>query len=196
MNFIIVVIFAILFSSCSSSYSNYCITALDCDEGQICEDGKCVDKKSEGGGDSGNSGNTTDAGNSGNSGNTGNSGDTIKDLCDPNPCIGIPLSDETCSSDGENYSCGCIEGYYWFEESCVDIDECEDEILNNCSEFADCTNTTGGYECSCRENYSGDGFECTADTKIVDCENSFPENGKWSESNSDGKLTQTWNGAD
>ena len=41
----------------------------------------------------------------------------------------------------------------------LDDDEC---FINAhmCSEPAVCTNTIGGYSCSCRRGYEGDGFNC------------------------------------
>ena len=41
-----------------------------------------------------------------------------------------------------------------------DIDECA--VNNgNCSEYADCTNSLGSYECTCVSGFTGDGFTCT-----------------------------------
>ena len=40
----------------------------------------------------------------------------------------------------------------------VDIDECAD---NPCHANATCTNTVGGYTCTCNTGYSGDGTTCT-----------------------------------
>ena len=201
----IVFVFAFIFG-CSSDKTHYCITALDCENDQICVDGFCVDKES---GNTGNSGDSGDSGDSGNSGNTSDQSDQsdqsdMSDMsdsdntnpCDPNPCLEIALSDEICTAEGENYSCGCVDGYFWNEEKCDDIDECVDGILNDCSESADCSNTTGSYECTCRKNYSGDGFECVADTKDIPCENIYPDNASWSSANPEGMLTQTWNGTD
>lgn len=40
----------------------------------------------------------------------------------------------------------------------IDINECD--LDNDCSEFADCTNTPGSYQCTCKDGYSGNGIEC------------------------------------
>ena len=40
-----------------------------------------------------------------------------------------------------------------------DINECEAGI-HTCDENADCTNTVGSFNCSCRSSYFGDGFTC------------------------------------
>ena len=36
----------------------------------------------------------------------------------------------------------------------TDVDECEDSSLNNCSKFANCNNTIGGYTCTCQQRYT------------------------------------------
>jgi len=75
-------VFLFLIASCSSASSDYCITAFDCEKGEICRQGECVpgtagDTGNSGdSGDSGNSGDSGDTGNTGNTGDTGNSGDT------------------------------------------------------------------------------------------------------------------------
>ena len=44
---------------------------------------------------------------------------------------------------------------------CSDINECASDELNTCDENANCTDTIGGYNCSCKPGYEGDGFNCT-----------------------------------
>lgn len=41
----------------------------------------------------------------------------------------------------------------------TDINECLSGI-NTCSPYADCSNTDGGYICTCQTGYSGDGYYC------------------------------------
>lgn len=43
-------------------------------------------------------------------------------------------------------------------EICVDIDECRSSHI--CSEFAQCYNRNGGYDCDCLPGYEGNGFDC------------------------------------
>lgn len=42
----------------------------------------------------------------------------------------------------------------------IDINECDVPTLNSCDENADCFNFIGGFNCSCKESYFGDGFTC------------------------------------
>ena len=51
----------------------------------------------------------------------------------------------------------------------LDQDECEDDVLNGCDGNATCTNTIGGYNCTCNEfdMFFGDGFSCIS--KIARC---------------------------
>ena len=51
--------------------------------------------------------------------------------------------------------------------SCIDINECGSDDLNDCHENATCTNTPGNYNCACDPGYTGDGRVC--DGKIHDC---------------------------
>ena len=44
--------------------------------------------------------------------------------------------------------------------SFADVDECLLQT-HTCSDWAFCTNTVGGYNCSCLPGYSGDGANCT-----------------------------------
>ncbi|PFX29309.1 Uromodulin [Stylophora pistillata] len=44
-----------------------------------------------------------------------------------------------------------------------DIDECSDEY-QGCDVNANCTNTDGSHNCTCKEGYIGDGQSCQVDT--------------------------------
>ena len=41
----------------------------------------------------------------------------------------------------------------------IDIDECDDQMYD-CSEFANCENLDGGYNCRCQSGYTGSGMAC------------------------------------
>ena len=43
----------------------------------------------------------------------------------------------------------------------TDIDECGEGGGNDCSSNATCTNTPGGYNCTCLHGYTGNGTTCT-----------------------------------
>ena len=59
-----------------------------------------------------------------------------------------------------SYRCVCFSGFHGDGRSCVDTDECRDEI-NVCSVHARCENNPGSYRCSCKIGYSGNGMYCT-----------------------------------
>ena len=42
----------------------------------------------------------------------------------------------------------------------TDINECASPGDNNCSTNAACTNTPGGFTCTCNQGYTGDGVMC------------------------------------
>ena len=42
----------------------------------------------------------------------------------------------------------------------ADFNECELEI-HSCSPYANCTDTDGSFNCTCREGFEGDGFNCS-----------------------------------
>ena len=47
-----------------------------------------------------------------------------------------------------------------------DIDECRDG-LDNCDEFASCTNTMGAFDCTCQNGFVGNGTTCTGNEKSL-----------------------------
>nr|GMD59204.1 putative wall-associated receptor kinase-like 16 [Ipomoea batatas] len=80
------------------------------------------------------------------------------------------ISNETCNNacqsnsscvaiNGEGHRCACIYingSLAFLLIGSADVDECENE-QHNCSKNAFCSNTEGGFECSCRKGYRGDG---------------------------------------
>ena len=42
----------------------------------------------------------------------------------------------------------------------VDVNECE-LGMHTCNSSANCTDTNGSFNCTCREGFEGDGFNCT-----------------------------------
>ncbi|KAL5729320.1 hypothetical protein ACHQM5_002291 [Ranunculus cassubicifolius] len=62
------------------------------------------------------------------------------------------------SVDGSGYLCSCNIGYQgnpYVENSCQDVNECEDPMHNPCDGI--CVNTAGSYYCSCPKDSYGDG---------------------------------------
>ena len=92
--------------------------------------------------------------------------------------------------------CGeCSDGYECRDNTCWDINECNNPTLNNCPVHSDCHNLDmesdrQPYECICKENYSGD--DCVPDSREKEC-GDLPANAEW---NSVSSITQTWNGTE
>ena len=42
-----------------------------------------------------------------------------------------------------------------------DINECSNNNMNKCDPMANCTNTAGSYNCTCKDGYEGSGFNCS-----------------------------------
>ena len=67
-------------------------------------------------------------------------------------------TNQTCVSP-TRLDCQCIKGLILDQfGDCVDIDECSP--TNDCNQNAICTNTVSSYDCSCKQNFTGDGFSC------------------------------------
>ena len=54
--------------------------------------------------------------------------------------------------------------------SCLDINECDSDSLNECDRNADCIDTIGSHNCSCNTGYEGDGFSCTGYNLFQSCD--------------------------
>ncbi|KAF7146120.1 hypothetical protein RHSIM_Rhsim04G0090400 [Rhododendron simsii] len=96
-----------------------------------------------------------------------------QNLCTSNNAI---CTDNPISGSG-GYLCSCKYGYWgnpYLSSGCKDIDECDpssilnmptilnlttilNQTMNDCAENAICTNTPGGFNCSCKHHYYGDG---------------------------------------
>ena len=80
----------------------------------------------------------------------------------------------TCSNTDGSYNCTCMTGYEGDGFTCTEVDECRAKITelrsmapahligeyDYCHDDAFCTNTVGGYNCTCNEGFDGDGFDC------------------------------------
>ena len=68
---------------------------------------------------------------------------------DTYPC---PTKKTRCINKEGYFMCECLDkGYVWYGEECTDIDECKAN-LHKCKN-ADCVNTDGGYQCTCKTGY-------------------------------------------
>ncbi|PIA65111.1 hypothetical protein AQUCO_00100537v1 [Aquilegia coerulea] len=74
------------------------------------------------------------------------------------------------SIDDTGYLCNCsagFEGNPYLSHGCQDVNECEDPNNNPCKGI--CTNTRGSYNCSCPDDFYGDGRKngtgCTKKTE-------------------------------
>ena len=87
--------------------------------------------------------------------------------CFPGSCtdINCPASDNKQCVSPRKPNCKCFEGFEMTNSSlCVDIDECEKEP---CDQVADCSNSPGSFTCTCNDNSSGDGFNCSCDSGFI-----------------------------
>ena len=117
-----------------------------------------------------------------NSGFFGDGKTCRKGSCSDDMC---PVNQE-CVSSTENY-CRCKDGYEaQFREPngfdvCVDVDECLNGE-NKCDPEANCTNESGGYQCSCPIGYSANGTSCSDTDECITGEHNC---------HSDAKCTNT-----
>ena len=99
-------------------------------------------------------------------------GECVNDPCNATPGALEPANggcEYTCTADLENNAaiCSCPDGMTINSDNeCIDADEC---VLNlhDCDENADCLNKAPGFECKCRNPYSGDGK--TGNCKLAPC---------------------------
>lgn len=76
------------------------------------------------------------------------------DQCAQDVC-GLNSSCVNSADNSIGYVCSCDDGFQLSgTSSCVDIDECT-TVANVCPTTAICSNTQGGYTCTCKDGYWG-----------------------------------------
>ena len=57
----------------------------------------------------------------------------------------------------------------WYFCIILDVDECSNDTLNDCSGNASCVDTIGSYSCLCDSGYSGNGRICSGIIVVPAC---------------------------
>lgn len=63
----------------------------------------------------------------------------------------------------------------------LDLDECNEILLNGCSQDAFCNNTVGSYTCTCNIGYAGDGLYCSGTVRVDNLFTDYTEKQNWNE---------------
>ncbi|XP_065942257.1 uncharacterized protein [Magallana gigas] len=90
---------------------------------------------------------------------TNSANDSCKDI---DECNESSTCQHNCTNLQGSFECACTTGYSLENDgrSCKDIDECKEETAD-CALNATCSDTDGGYTCTCRSGFEGDGKTCT-----------------------------------
>ena len=54
----------------------------------------------------------------------------------------------------------------------ADVDECTNGE-DDCHDNATCTNIPGRYECKCNSGFKGNGTDCTGESRVCSCSDTF-----------------------
>jgi hypothetical protein len=108
---------------------------------------------------------------------TGFDREAAQNLCVEHDDCGAsnPCGAGTCMDGSGTYTCRCRSGYVSAGGTapCVDLDECATGA-HDCSRFAVCHNTPGGFACACSGNFTGDGHGATGCKRISACDRDLP----------------------
>ena len=75
----------------------------------------------------------------------------------------------TCVNTPGGYTCACAAGYRLdsTNTTCLPVDMCHED-RDTCDDDATCISTGPGlYTCQCHARFSGDGFNCQREQKIL-----------------------------
>ena len=102
----------------------------------------------------------TDADTNADTADTVDDTDTTVTPCDPNPCNGIDNSNGVCTEEGETYSCGCEQKYFWNDGKCKRI-----PLAKICTGQNKCYDSKKEIECpaSPNDNYYGQDAQHTSE---------------------------------
>ncbi|KAL3832136.1 hypothetical protein ACJMK2_023807 [Sinanodonta woodiana] len=106
------------------------------------------------------------------SGWTGSSCDQDVNECLQNPFI-CNNTLKNCINSIGSYSCNCITGYEATNDTCTDINECEDPTTNTCEQT--CINTLSGFTCACWPGYKKDPDDFTKCIDVDECASGLSE---------------------
>ncbi|XP_076819498.1 uncharacterized protein LOC143465193 [Clavelina lepadiformis] len=82
----------------------------------------------------------------------------LQDLCTSHPCHHFA----TCTSDGQDYTCTCQDGFFGDGFLCGRINHCD----GRCHQQAKCEEQDGRHRCVCNEGFVGSGFGCKRESLV------------------------------
>ncbi|CAF1421927.1 unnamed protein product [Didymodactylos carnosus] len=65
----------------------------------------------------------------------------------------VTVVNGTCTNTIGSFKCDCNKGYKVVNNTCVDINECDETVKPSCFNNETCWNTVGSYYCTCLEGY-------------------------------------------
>jgi len=87
---------------------------------------------------------------------------TVGDNLEPCPSHTCLTEGVFCHDTNGSFTCECETGYAReTETTCLNIDECVDEIDTCNDDLGSCVDTAGSYNCKCIDGWKGDGINCT-----------------------------------
>ncbi|XP_007888454.1 protein disulfide isomerase CRELD1 isoform X1 [Callorhinchus milii] len=91
-------------------------------------------------------------------------------------CRACDLACLTCMGGGPGRCKKCNKGYLMQGAKCMDIDECNSEVLRCTGKHEECKNTDGGFTCVCIDSYSKKDGVCIEDQPTMVLEEGLFDN--------------------